>query len=251
VTLSVPVPTSAGEAPVPFDAEHVAAAEALATAVVEVNDRGDFPLVLGGDHTAMLGHLLGHSRRHPRGFGLALLAEPQLDLCLPEEADIARCVLAGALGRFPEGSALADMLRAVAVSPAQTTVAGVRGEETKREVALEQTTGIDVWRMERIELDGEQAYRSVLERNLSRGPIALSIDARGIDPHLMAAVNDPVPDGLDWSFLKRSLEQCLPHVDRILGLDICELDPLRDEAHGLSQVRFAEAVAPFLRKITR
>jgi arginase family enzyme len=105
--------------------------------------------------------------------------------------------------------------------------------------------------MERIEFDGESAYRSVLTQHLSRGPIVLSVDVTGLDPDLMTAVREPVPDGLDWSFLKRTLEQCLPHVDRILGLDICELDPTRDDAHQGALIRFAETVGPFLRKLGR
>jgi arginase family enzyme len=105
--------------------------------------------------------------------------------------------------------------------------------------------------MERIEFDGESAYRSVLTQHLSKGPIVLSVDVSGLDPDLMTAVRSPVPDGLDWTFLKRTLEQCLPHVDRILGLDICELDPTRDDAHQGALIRFAETVAPFLRKLGR
>ena len=199
-----------------------------------------------------------------------MLSEAQADLCYPgtpaydEHAkrlaedpsltptgDAHRMVLAGVLRQFPEGTALAHALQASALDASHTTVVGVRGRESAQIRKVEQATGIDIWRMERLELDGEQAYRSLLERHLVRGPIVLSVDVRGLDPHLMSAVNDPVSDGLDWSFLKRSLEQCLPHVDRILGLDICELDPLRDEAHSIAQVRFAETVGPFLRKISR
>src|SRR5262245_58202975 len=44
---------------------------ALAEAVEKVNGEGDFPLVLGGDHTALLGQVLGHSSRHAQGIGLA------------------------------------------------------------------------------------------------------------------------------------------------------------------------------------
>jgi arginase family enzyme len=67
----------------------------------------------------------------------------------------------------------------------------------------------------------------------------------------MPAVRTAFPDGLDWSFLKRSLEQCVPHVDRILGLDICGLDPSRDDAYKSAASRLAETLAPFLQKLRR
>jgi arginase family enzyme len=133
----------------------------------------------------------------------------------------------------------------------QTSIVGVRAPAWAQIKANEKTAKIEVWRMERVELDGEAAYRSILQRHLSAGPIALSIDVTGLDPHLMTAVRRPNSDGLDWSFLKRTLDQCVPHIDRILGLDIAELDPTRDDAHHGAMSRFAETLAPFLRRIAR
>lgn len=271
-TLSVPVPEEPDpeDAPLKFDRLHAAAARSLAEAVADINAEADFPLILGGDHTALFGHLLGHSQRHPQGIGLAVLADPTGDLSFPAppvfDSDVKRLrsdpevtatgdangmALAGVLRHFPDGTELAELLNQCALDPAHTTVAGMRGRDGAQCRSVERKLDLDLFRMERLELDGEQPYRSTLERHLARGPIALSIDVRGIDPGLLTAVNDPVPDGLDWSFVKRSLEQCLPHVDRILGLDICELDPSVDSVHSVGQVRLAETIAPFLRRITR
>ncbi|MBX2811137.1 MAG: arginase family protein [Myxococcales bacterium] len=271
VALTVPVLGEPDDefSPLKFDELLKTAALQLASAVADINADANFPLILGGDHTAMFGHLLGHSERHPQGIGLAVLADPSGDLGFPgrpvyedrkrlgsdpevtETGNAASMVLAGVLRHFPAGSAMAECLKASALDPSHTSVVGLRGLETAQLKSLERKLPIELWRMERLELDGEQAYRSMLERHLAKGPIALSIDVRGIDPGLLAAVNQPVPDGLDWSFIKRSLEQCLPHVDRILGLDICEFDPSEDTVHSVGQVRLAETIAPFLRKITR
>lgn len=271
VTIPVASPEADPEdAPLKYERLHVEASATLAEAVADINAEANFPLILGGDHSALFGHVLGHSLRHPEGVGLAVLADPRGDLEFPAPpifdtdrkrlrtdptvtatGEAARMALAGVLGRFPVGTPLAARLSECAVDAEQTSVVGLRGSESAQLRRLETATGVEVWRMERLELDGEQAYRSVLERHLARGPIALSIDVRGIDPGLLSAVNDPVSDGLDWSFLKRSLEQCLPHVDRILGLDICEFDPSHDSVHSVGQVRLAETLAPFLRKIVR
>lgn len=272
VALTVPQPDEPDEelSPLKFDQLHIEAANRLAGAVEEINADANFPLILGGDHTAVFGHLLGHSKPHPQGIGLAVLADPSADLNFPAppvfssdrkrlradpevtlDGNAAGMALAGVLRRFPSGSALSELLAECSLDASHTSVVGLRGPETAQLKSLERKLDIELWRMERLELDGEQAYRSMLERHLARGPIALSIDVRGIDPGLLCAVNEPVPDGLDWSFLKRSLEQCLPHVDRILGLDICEFDPSHDSVHSVGQVRLAETIAPFLRKISR
>jgi len=256
-------------APLKFDGPIARAVESLADAVERINANADFPLVLGGDQIGMLGHVLGHSRRHASGIGLGVLADARLDLELPgvpaygdraalrsdpdrtPTGNAEHMVLSGALRGIPEDYAVGRVMAASAVKAKQTSVAGVRTTPTAGVRRQEKRLALESWTMERIEFDGESAYRSVLTQHLSRGPIVLSVDVGGLDPDLMTAVREPVPDGLDWSFLKRTLEQCLPHVDRILGLDVCELDPTRDDAHQGALIRFAETLAPFLRKLGR
>lgn len=271
----VPVPVPKPEhddpedAPLKFDALIAEAVTSLADAVEAINANADFPLVLGGDGLAMLGHVLGHSRRHASGIGLAVLADAHLDFEAPGEparndravlrqdpsrprtGDASRMVLSGALRLISDAHQLGRVMAPSAVQATQTSVAGVRAPTTAQVREHAKRTRVDSWTMERIEFDGESAYRSVLTQHLSKGPIVLSVDVGGLDPDLMTAVREPVPDGLDWTFLKRTLEQCLPHVDRILGLDVCELDPTRDDAHQGALLRFAETVAPFLRKLSR
>jgi arginase family enzyme len=271
VTVPVQFPEAPDpeDAPLKFDAWLTRAVLALADAVEAINAEADFPLILGGDHTTLLGHVLGHSRRHRDGLGLAVLADAYTDLATPavpvhddrprlnkdaeatKSGNAHRMVLSGALRMIPDTFELGRAMQASTVLAAQTSVVGVRAPTWAQIRANERKAGVDVWRMERLELDGEAAYRSMLTRQLARGPIVLSIDVGGLDPDLMVAVRNPRPDGLDWSFLKRSLEQCLPHIDRVAGLDIAELDPTRDDAHQVSLVRFAETLAPFLKRIAR
>jgi arginase family enzyme len=270
VPIAVPEPETPEpeDAPLKFDALVADVVAAVADAVERINAQADFPLVLGGDSVAMMGHVVGHSRRHA-GIGLAVLADAQLDLEVPapptwddkkasrkdpdrtRTGNAARMALAGALGFIPDTYALGARLSATSVKAERTSVAGVRLPPSAQVRAMEKKARIENWTMERIEFDGESAYRSVLTQHLSKGPIALSIDVGGLDPDLMTAVREPVSDGLDWSFLKRTLEQCQPHVDRILGLDVCELDPTRDDAHQGALNRFAETLAPFLRRLGR
>jgi arginase len=271
--IPIPVAVPNGDDPedshIKFDVALTGPVKALAEAVAAVNAAADFPLILGGDHTALLGHVLGHSKRHSQGIGLAVLADAYTDLATPalpvyddkerltkdpevtKSGNVHRMVVAGALRMIPEQYELGKLMAGSAVMAAQTSIAGVRTPPWPQIRANEKKSGIEVWRMDRLEFDGEGAYRSMLSRHLAKAPIVLSIDVGGLDPDMMTAVRNPKPDGLDWSFLKRSLEQCLPHVDRLLGLDICELDPTRDDAHQGGLIRFAETLAPFLKRLQR
>lgn len=269
VPVEYPSDPDPEDAPLKLDSHVARAITALAEAVDAVNAAGDFPLILGGDHTAMLGQVLGHSARHKEGIGLAVLADAYTDLATPgipvyedsgrlerdpevtKSGNVHRMVLAAALRLIPDTFELGRVMKKSSVLARQTSVVGVRAPALAQIRANEKAAKVDIWRMERLELDGEAAYRSLLNRHLSSGPIALSIDVTGLDPHLMTAVRRPNPDGLDWSFMKRTLDQCVPHVDRILGLDISELDPTRDDAHHGAMSRFAEMLAPFLKRISR
>lgn len=268
VAIEQPTEPDPEDAPLKFDALNARAITALANAVEEVNADADFPLVLGGDHTALCGHVLGHSIRHPEGIGLAVLADSHTDLATPAKpvfddkslykdpevtytGDLNRMVTAACLRMIPEQYEVGKVMSKSALHASQTSVAGVRARDWAQIKKNEKVAKIQVWRMERLEFDGESTYRSLLTRHLSEGPIVLSIDASGLDPDMMTAVSEPLPDGIEWSFLKKTLEQCLPHLPRILGIDISELDPARDDAHKGSILRFAETLAPFLKKLTR
>lgn len=267
VSVNLPSAGESAESPLKFDEAIAKVISDGAEVIANVNAEGNFPVILGGDQLAMCAQILA-AGDISGGVGLAVLADAHLDLATPGvpayddkealkddtrtwDGDASRMVLAAALRMFPANTAIARTMKNTALKASQCSVVGVRGPENAQTKANESAAGIDVWRMERLEFDGESAYRSMLSRHLEMGPLALSIDASGLDPHLMTAVQRSVPDGFDWSFLKRSLEQCVRHVDRLLGLDLCEMDPSLDNVNHSSMQRLIETIAPFLRRVTR
>ena len=69
----------------------------------------------------------------------------------------------------------------------------------------------------------EVGVRSVLER-IPSGPIYLTLDADGLDPTIMPAVNAPTPGGLNWVQI-RELIHGLTKKGRVLGMDLVEISP--------------------------
>jgi len=267
VPVDVPDVVEDADAPLKLDAPIAKSVAALAETVKSVNADGDFPVILGGDQLASLGQIVAAGKRE-RGVGLAVLCDAHLDLAAPGkpaygdrellkdasntwDGDADRMVLTAALRKLPEDTKLGELMAGTCLRADQTSVVGVRGPMNAQLRANEKRAGVDVWTMERLELDGESAYRSVLSRHLEMGPIALSVDVRGLDPHLMTAARDTVSDGVDWAFLKRSLDVCVRHVDRLLGLDISQLDPSLDDVHHSAILRLVETIAPFIRRLRR
>lgn len=267
LSVDGPSASEAAESPFKFDAAIAKALALGAAAIADVNADGNFPVVLGGDQLSMCAQVLA-AGEVDGGTGLAVLADAHLDLATPGipafddatalkdperswDGDAERMALSIALRMLPEDTEVGALMKKSSLKAAQCSVMAVRGPENAQIKANEKKSGIEVWRMERLEFDGEPAYRSLLTRHLEMGPIALSIDASGLDPHLMKAVQRSVRDGIDWAFLKRSLEQCVRHVDRLLGLDICGIDPTLDDVNHPSMNRLIETIAPFLRRVTR
>ena len=83
VPLEAPDDPDPEDAPLKLDAYVAKAIQSLAEVVAAVNADGHFPVILGGDHTALCGHALGHAAQHTQGIGVAILADAQLDLATP------------------------------------------------------------------------------------------------------------------------------------------------------------------------
>ena len=73
----------------------------------------------------------------------------------------------------------------------------------------------------------EQGVQPVLDRIPDGGTYYLSIDADGVDPTVMPAVNAPAPGGLLYHHV-RALIHGVVKKGRVLGMDIVEITPARD-----------------------
>ena len=73
----------------------------------------------------------------------------------------------------------------------------------------------------------EHGIQPVLDRIPDGGTYYLSIDADGVDPTVMPAVNAPAPGGLLYHHV-RALIHGVVKKGRVLGMDIVEITPARD-----------------------
>jgi agmatinase len=81
----------------------------------------------------------------------------------------------------------------------------------------------------------EIGIKAVLERIPDGGNYYISIDADGMDPTVMPAVDGPAPGGMDF-VQARSLIHGLVRKGRVVGMDIVEIQPSKDTATKLTCV---------------
>jgi agmatinase len=68
---------------------------------------------------------------------------------------------------------------------------------------------------------------AVLDRIPDGGPYYLTVDADGLDPKIMPAVNAPTPSSLTWIQI-HELIHGLVKKGRVLGMDLVEISPAHE-----------------------
>lgn len=81
----------------------------------------------------------------------------------------------------------------------------------------------------------EVGVKAILDRIPNNGKYYLSIDADGMDPTVMPAVDGPAPGGLNFIQM-REIIKGLVLKGRVVGMDIVEIQPAKDTAAKLTCV---------------
>jgi arginase len=202
----------------------------LADAVEDVIEAGDFPVILGGDCSIVLGPMLALRRRGR--FGL-LFIDGHADFYQPEanpNGEAASMDLAFATGRGP--ALLTDIEgRRPYVRDEDAIVFGFRDAEEQAEYHSqplpEALRAFDLASVHR--LGARAAARQAVD-HLSRpelGGFFIHIDADSIDDRLMPAVDYRLADGLTWDELRDTLSIALDS-GKAIGLEIAIYNPLLD-----------------------
>ena len=102
---------------------------------------------------------------------------------------------------------------------------GLRGVGSGRQEEFESAKSYGAHLISAYEVH-EFGVKNILER-IPKGPIDITLDADGLDPTIMPAVNAPTPGGLNWIQI-RELIHGLVYKGRVLGMDLVEISPSFD-----------------------
>ncbi len=201
----------------------------LADEVAHVRAAGDFPLVIGGDHSIAVGTWSGVARAAGAPLGL-LWIDAHLDSHTPETSysgAVHGMPLACLLGRGDK-RLLNLGLAGPQLSAAHTVVLGPRSYEAE-EMAFLRAQGVRIIESEEIAVRGFADCLREAQAVVEAAPagFGLTLDLDAIDPDCAPGVGSPEPDGL-WDGDVLAALARLATLPGLLAVEIAEYNPDRD-----------------------
>jgi arginase len=211
----------------------------LAERLERLLDDGAFPVVLGGDCSILLGHMLALRRRGRHGL---IFIDGHSDFRHPGNAEFVGAAagedLALVTGRGDSLANLDDL--GPFVRDPDVVVVGVRNEGTLDEL---QAAGMGVYTAEEVLSVGAARAAGIATGALPINDLDgfwIHCDVDVLDSTVMPAVDTPEPNGLDFPDLAALLAGLLAN-ERALGLELTIFDPDLDESGELAR-RLADCV---------
>ncbi len=210
-------------------------ASALADSTAAVLDRGEVPIVLGGDCSILLGPLLALRRRGR--FGL-FFADGHTDFYQPEantNGEVASSDLALATGRGPAVLTEFDGRRPLVRDP--DVVAFGRRDEAEAAQFGSAEPPPDLLVLSHADIR-RQGFDAALDTALARlqrlelQGIWLHLDADVLDDAIMPAVDYRLPGGLGWGEAVLLLRR-LRRTGRLAGVDVTIFNPALDPGNAI------------------
>lgn len=214
---------------------------------------GEFPLVLGGDHSLSAGSVAGAAT------ALARRGETMGLLWLDAHGDIntPATSMSGNVHGMPVAHLLGDGDHAMAhiaspspaILPANMAYIGLRDLDPAERLAI-QRYGIRAFTMRDIDERGLPAVMRDAIAHVSRDThgIYVSCDADWIDPSEAPGVGTPVPGGATYREAHLAME-LLADTGRLVGMDLVEINPVLDRANRTAELA-VELIASVLGKRT-
>lgn len=225
----------------------------LAEKVHGVLDEGNFPLVVGGDHSCAIGTWSGAQRALADRGALGLIwIDAHMDshtFDTTQSGQLHGMPLASLLGHGHAalrafGPPLPDL------RPGDLCLIGVRSYEAG-EAALLHQLGVRVYTMDEVRARG---LTTVFEEALARvrahtAGFGVSVDLDALDPEEEPGVGSPVPGGIRCAALAAALARLRGDPD-FIAMEIVEYNPYRDRDRATADAAgaFVEAVTPLAPK---
>lgn len=202
----------------------------LAAQLDPILDANDFPLVLGGDCSVLLGSMLALNRRGRHGL---LFLDGHMDFYQPEanvNGEAASSELALVTGRGPALMTTYDG-RCPLVADEDVVAFGFRDEHEAQLYGsqplpprLKAFSLIEVRR-----LGAEAAAREAIAHISGHGARGywIHFDADVLNDTIMPAVDYRIPDGLTWTEIEAVLRVALDH-PKAVGMEVTILNPILD-----------------------
>jgi len=207
----------------------------LAHTVSDVVQKGQFPLVLGGDHSVGAGTVAGVSnalRKNQQKIGVIWI-DAHADMNTPESSpsgNVHGMPLASCLGRGPRE--LTDIFGYAPKMEARNTVLIGLRDVDEREADIVRELGVVVFTMRDID---ELGLRKIMELAITAATTGtagfhLSLDMDAVDPDEAPGVGTPVRGGMSYREAHLSMEMVCDS-GKMLSMEVVEVNPVLDTAN--------------------
>jgi arginase len=218
---------------------------ALASAIEPVLDGGEFPVVLGGDCSILLGCALATRRRGRAGL---LFVDGHADFYQPEAepyGEAASMDLALVTGRGPAIVTDIEGRRPLVRDEDVASLARRDAEEAEKHGSQRiEDTDIEMIDLVALRKAGIAASMDRVLRRLTSPDTDgfwIHLDADALDDAIMPAVDYRIPDGLHWDELVTILHSAIASGEA-LGIDITIFNPKLDQDGAIAR-RFVKALS--------
>jgi agmatinase len=186
----------------------------IASGLAPLIDAGTVPLVLGGDHSIVLGELRAHARRHgPLGVVLLDAHADTWDSYWGE--------------RYTHGTPFRRALEEGLIEPSRSLLAGMRGSlYAAADYEQPREWGFEIIPCEELRRMPAAAYGQRARDRLGDGPAYLSFDIDVLDPSCAPGTGTPEIAGL-FAHEALAFLRALAGV-AFLGFDVVEVSPAYD-----------------------
>ncbi|MCO6465263.1 MAG: arginase [Bradyrhizobiaceae bacterium] len=223
----------------------------LAARVETILDNGDFPLILGGDHSMSIGSLAGigaHCQKTGKTLGVIWVdahADMNTEQTTPS-GNIHGMPLAVAMGYgHPDLLRVGGEFRKL--DPRNLAIIGLRSiDPGERELIKE--LGVAAYTMFDVDKLGMYEIASRVLEDMSRSVdhLHISFDVDGVDPSIASGVGTPVPGGLSYRETHLFFEM-VSQIDAYASLEIAEVNPILDDRNKTAEFA-ADVVASSMGK---
>ena len=217
-------------------AEILRACEQVADRVATAKEKGELPLVLGGDHSIALGTLGGLARQAGAPGGVIWI-DAHGDLNRPETSptgNVHGMPLAAAMGLA--GPAFeSDRWPLPAVDSRRAALIGTRSLDGGERALLKELNA-RVYTMSDLDRDGiERAVQESLEHVAGPGFVHVSLDMDVVDPEAAPGVGTPVRGGLSYREAHLAME-LIAESGLAGSLEVVEVNPILDRENETAKL---------------
>lgn len=222
----------------------------LAEKVSDVRRKGQFPIVLGGDCSILIGCML--ALRRSGKYGLFFI-DGHADFYQPEaepNGEVASMELAIVSGRGPDILTDIDGLKPL-VQDEDIIAFGYRDTEEQKGYASQDIleTSINAFSLEQVRVLGSDTVTQQALKRLQKNQLKgfwIHLDADVLDNEIMPAVDYPLPDGgLQWDELSALLRTLIAS-GRAEGITITIFNPTLDPDGSIANKFTQSIIAGFL-----